>query len=133
MNTGVDEEVEDPPLHREAATEDVTFDVAHRGGEVLRVVDEGEGVVGADGEVEHHPRLRGPATSEALFEIDLVEGEKSLHLLGELEVVPGLVRGGHRATSAVERIPSATWSANAAMVKDGFGPTGPGMAAPSTT
>src|SRR5438270_5819318 len=59
------------------------------------------------------------------MEVRLVQCEPAFHLLSERQRVRG-----HECPS---NTPSATRSANAAIVNEGFGPTGPGMAAPSTT
>src|SRR5947209_3909642 len=130
--TCIDEEIECALLDRKPAAEDVAMDIPASPGDMVRIGDEGIGVISCDGELEHQCRPGGPAPMEALLAVGLVEGAKAFHLLGELEVVPRS-GGGHGASSAVVRMPSATWSANAAMVSDGLAPTGPGMAAPSTT
>ena len=59
-----------------------------------------------------------------------VEGDPPAHALVEAQIGS---RSPSRPPRATARIPSATRSAKAAIVKLGFTPTGPGIAAPSAT
>src|SRR6185437_966929 len=131
-DTGIDEEIEYPLLDRKPATEDVAMDIPGSPGNVVRIGDERISVIGCDSQLEHQCRPGCPAPMETPLVVGFVEGAKALHFLGELQVVAGS-DGGHGATSALATMPSATWSAKAAMVSDGLAPTGPGIAAPSTT
>ena len=86
--------------------------------------------------VDLDPEVRGAAVPGAtprdqprVVVADL-ERDPAVHALREAEI--RRVRAGHRSFSFL-RIPSETRSAKAAIVKLGFTPTGPGIAAPSAT
>ena len=121
--------------------------------EVLGVDDEAVDVVGGDREVEHQPLVELAPQLGAAHRVVDVERDEALHLLGERQV--GRIRWcgrsdargsgllGQRDDVVVRRrrrtrprtavIRSQARSAKAAMVSDGFAPTGPGITEPSRT
>ena len=123
----VDEQVHRPVLDLEVAAELVAGDRSDHPRGVLRVGDVAVHV----GDVHRQPELAAPARAAAvqqgLVVVLPVEVDPARHALAERQA--GHVEPAGRPSS----IPSATRSAKAAIVKLGFGPTGPGSADPSAT
>ena len=121
------EQLDPPGLHDQTPAQLVALELALRPAVGVAVVEEpsrswmstvnrrrGGGVVPA-------------AAVERLVVVGLVERETALHLLAELDSACSSLP----STRSIMR--SAKRSATAAIVNDGFGPTGPGITEPSAT
>ena len=124
----LDEEVEDSPLHREPAAEDLALRPPCGLLRAARVGLEPGEIDYFDGEMDLQSRIVRAAFPGAKFEITLPEGDVAFHLFCEAD-----------ASAAVHLFVfpfvssnlSAKRSATAAMVRLGLAPTGPGMTEPS--
>ena len=113
-----------PPAER------VAVQVADGAGSAQRIGAEALDVGHLDREVEHQRAGAVAVGIGAAVVVGLAERDVAEHLLGEADG-----RGHAAAASATARSGSSMWSAkrsaSAAIVKLGFGPTGPGMTEPS--
>ncbi len=119
----LDEKVEAPIVDGQATAELAALEPPAGPGLVLGVRDEPVEVGDLDVEVDLRRPSGTPAGEQRLVEVGLREGDPPGHLLGE----------GDPAHQARSIIRSENRSARAAMVRLGFGPTGPGITDPSAT
>ena len=125
------EEVEAAVVGLEPPAEGRTMDRAREPGRALRPVQEAVQVVDCDRDVGRAACALAAAGDHGRVVVARVEGDRPAHVLAETQVWS---RSRHHARpERPSRIPSATRSAKAAIVKLGLTPTGPGIAAPSAT